>query len=720
MGATMLDSRRRALRSARPIAVVLAVLASACASPAGRNAVPAPAEPAAVGPPVTLDAPPRLVVEAIVTDRKGVPVEGLGPRDFDVTVDGRRRLGVALARLYRGPGSDVLASTLTATRPGEVLPVAEQSRLVVLVVDQASLAPGDERRARPAAETCLGLLGLSDRVGIATLPPASSQNSVAFDRGAIRDKLAALRSLRAPDAAAAASGADEAFRPADDSPRKQGGVGDPAVGEAVPDRPDDRRVVGKPLGASMSGDAPPAALRAHAVSTLGELTRLFEALRQVPGGKTVVLVSAGLSATDAGAELAAAEDAAFRSHVRVFVLQVPSASSFGAAGARDLHLLAQDTGGLVVPLSAKPEQALQRLAGQLAFSYFLLLAPAQGDDGPAPHAVQVTLRGRSDLSVHVARRVAPGRATRAQLVTALSPLARVMSEPPLRPAPAPAPGVKPPAAPPFAHDHSVDVVLARLAQYVWAYGRELSSVVSEETYRQEARRVSSVAGDELGRKPADERRSATTLVSDYLLVKVPGIEGWLPFRDVFEVDGVRVRDRQDRLTKLFVEAPSPEAAVERAGEVFRESARFNVGGLFRTLNVPVVPLWFLERPSQRRFVFRKAGEDTLDGTRTWVIEFAEVDHPTIIRTPEGGDVPAAGRIWVEPLNGRVHKTLLKASVATITVTYGPRAEVPGLLLPLEMKEHYVAGRTVIDAAASYSKFRQFRVTTTERIVLPRK
>ena len=38
--------------------------------------------------------------------------------------------------------------------------------------------------------------------------------------------------------------------------------------------------------------------------------------------------------------------------------------------------------------------------------------------------------------------------------------------------------------------------------------------------------------------------------SDYLLVKAPGGERWLPFRDVFEVDGKRVREREERLPRV--------------------------------------------------------------------------------------------------------------------------------------------------------------------------
>ena len=117
-------------------------------------------------------------------------------------------------------------------------------------------------------------------------------------------------------------------------------------------------------------------------------------------------------------------------------------------------------------------------------------------------------------------------------------------------------------------------------------------------------------------------KTTRTLVSDYLQVKIPGYEGWLPFRDVFEVDGQRVRDRQDRLVKLFVQT-SPSRALDNAQAIVKESARYNIGGVRRELNFPTLPLWFLEPQNTRRFNFRKVGEETLSGRRVIVIEYTE-------------------------------------------------------------------------------------------------
>jgi len=265
-----------------------------------------------------------------------------------------------------------------------------------------------------------------------------------------------------------------------------------------------------------------------------------------------------------------------------------------------------------------------------------------------------------------------------------------------------------------------------IEKIVGEYGKELSSIVSEETYTQEAsgpspalRQGVTLDGRISITAPNTAAKTTRTLVSDFLQVRIPGFEGWLPFRDVFQVDGQPVRDRQDRLMKLFVES-SPERALQSAQAVVLESARYNLGGVRREVNVPTLPLWFLEPQNTRRFNFRKVGEETLSGRRVVVVEYTEIVHPTFIKTPNGEDVVASGRVWAEPTTGRVHRTLLTASIATITVNYASRPELPGLWLPVTMEEEYSRGATLIKGKATYAKFRQFQVSTSEQIVAPKK
>mgnify|MGYP003694380831 CR=1 FL=1 len=59
-------------------------------------------------------------------------------------------------------------------------------------------------------------------------------------------------------------------------------------------------------------------------------------------------------------------------------------------------------------------------------------------------------------------------------------------------------------------------------------------------------------------RPASRHRE---LKSDFLLVKVGPLE-WLPFRDVYEVDGTPIRDREGRLAAF----PPPDRNVAGAGQ----------------------------------------------------------------------------------------------------------------------------------------------------------
>ena len=74
--------------------------------------------------------------------------------------------------------------------------------------------------------------------------------------------------------------------------------------------------------------------------------------------------------------------------------------------------------------------------------------------------------------------------------------------------------------------------------------------------------------------------------------------------DVFEVDGNPVRDRQERLTRLFND--SSAAGSDRMAAIINESARYNIGDIVRTVNTPLMPLLFLDPEHQPRFKFTMA------------------------------------------------------------------------------------------------------------------
>src|SRR5262245_31481762 len=134
-------------------------------------------------------------------------------------------------------------------------------------------------------------------------------------------------------------------------------------------------------------------------------------------------------------------------------------------------------------------------------------------------------------------------------------------------------------------------VLARAAEYVAALEEQLSGIVSEEQYVQEVR------GRQ--RDVVEWRR----LKSDLLLVRPIGSRDWMQFRDVFEVDGIPVRDRQERLVEIFLSPTSNTQSQTTA--IISESKRYNIGAVERSVNLLTLALRFLERNNQRGIELRR-------------------------------------------------------------------------------------------------------------------
>ncbi len=248
---------------------------------------------------------------------------------------------------------------------------------------------------------------------------------------------------------------------------------------------------------------------------------------------------------------------------------------------------------------------------------------------------------------------------------------------------------------------TLDGVLRLAGEYVADYAGRLSAVVAEERYTQR---------DTPGARSIGGTRN---LVSDFLLVRVPGTQEWIGFRDVFEVNAWKVRDRQERLLNLFVQSPGD--AIERARRISDESARYNIGPIHRTINLPTTALLFIAPSSQPRFTFKKAGEETVDGVRYWVVEGKEHQTPTFIRSSLGKYWFLTTRYWIDPASGRIARTDMRVSEglrSAVTVDYKPDGRL-GLWVPAAMKESYDQGSVMIRCEATYSNYRAFQVNTSE-------
>ena len=260
----------------------------------------------------------------------------------------------------------------------------------------------------------------------------------------------------------------------------------------------------------------------------------------------------------------------------------------------------------------------------------------------------------------------------------------------------------------------VSVLVDRATAYVETFQRQFGSVVAEERYEQRLRRIPNPTNTSLQQRGGGGPQE-TTLVSDFLLVEVKG-EGWVPFRDVFERDGKPVRDREERLAKIFLKGE--RNAFEQARAVMTEGARYNIGNINRNINAPTLALAFLTEQHRRRFEFKLGKRDDADpGVE---IEYRETARPTFVSTTGGRDLPVKGRFWINETDGTVLRSELDAVdtgvEAHITVTY-ERDEGIGLFAPARMEERYRRPRDPMEVqgVATYSRFRRFQVSTTEEL-----
>jgi VWFA-related protein len=365
-----------------------------------------------------------------------------------------------------------------------------------------------------------------------------------------------------------------------------------------------------------------------------------------------------------------------------------------------LKSLAQDTGGVLIANGRGLSEGLDLVASDLS-SYYEVTYAAQGGAGAG--------RFRR-IEAKVLRR---GASLRTRRGYSGSP-----STPPEEPASSQGDLVaesNPPATDAVttpSSDPALATLLERAGQYVSDYEQTFKNLLAEEEYDQRGNN---------GRR----RRS---LRSDLLFSSTPGPIPWTCFRDVYEVDGKKVREREARLEKLFLQGTP--SAIAKAEAIRKESSRYNIGSATRNVNVPTLALLFLLPENQSRFRFERKGQKWFSGTPGAELHFTEVVEPSLVSDGHD-DLPGEGRFWIDPNRGTVLRSEVtyrfapRRAYAEISVEYRPE---PGLNIwvPAEMKERYAdvpgawapvfGSRTT--GTATYSNYRRFTVSTEERAQVP--
>lgn len=259
-------------------------------------------------------------------------------------------------------------------------------------------------------------------------------------------------------------------------------------------------------------------------------------------------------------------------------------------------------------------------------------------------------------------------------------------------------------------------IIGSAMRYAMAYEQKFGLLVAEETSVQELQRPPN-PGDNLSqRNPGGGMRAGGAMErkiirSDFLLVQLGGDgEGWMPLRDAFEAKGSKLRERDDRLLKLF--QGNDKERFEKAAALSEATARHNLGNVARTINIPTLAMMFLHPRVNERFEFTDEGEETIAGRVLRRAAYREAARPTLIKTTRGRDLALTGRLWIDPFTGTVVKTELNAADpavrCAITVTFR-HDEAVDFWVPYQMDEYYKAALALdeIVATATYSNVRAF-------------
>jgi len=259
----------------------------------------------------------------------------------------------------------------------------------------------------------------------------------------------------------------------------------------------------------------------------------------------------------------------------------------------------------------------------------------------------------------------------------------------------------------------LDTLLTRAQQYVADYQTQFATIIGEERYRQdfsEERRIDSQVGLRV-------IKASRSMRSELSLAWFPDVPGWFGFRDVIEVDGKPVKDRDRRLARLFLEKPTGKLLKQ----ALQEAARYNLGTIRRNFNVPMVTLQFLDQDLSARFRFEDGGRGRVGHRDAQIVRFQEIVRPSIILADEV-DALAVGRYWIEPDTGRILKTELvigdRNGDIRISTWYRPDDRL-GIWVPAKMTERYDYIKRLYDSIqceASYTNFRRFE--TGARIIVP--
>jgi VWFA-related protein len=236
-----------------------------------------------------------IAVDVQVVDRNGTPVPGLGPDKFDVTINGRRRRVLSAELIESRSAADLTPEErAVATLGPPVRPTL--TRVVYIAIDCLSFDAGASRHVIATAQQFIDRLPPTDEVGLFVYP-YGPKISPTTDHAAVRSSLLTVQGQRSlpsdefhlrPSEIVDLSSSARFFQPSQSAllasvVKRE--CGDPA--EAICQQ----RLILEINGTALYYEG-------QGYAGLGMLRSLLGQLSTINGRKTLVLISAGMMASD--------------------------------------------------------------------------------------------------------------------------------------------------------------------------------------------------------------------------------------------------------------------------------------------------------------------------------------------------------------------------------------------------------------------------------------
>ena len=312
-----------------------------------------------------------LAVDVRVVDRDGQPILGLLPSDFNVTINRHDRKVVSAELVHFAEMPKPLVNIQPLHTPGMV---PDDSRVFAIAVDESSFSSGGIKAAMQSAQRFVANLRPNDMVGLYVFPYERPVLALSHDRQPLQNALARLIGRRED------RHGEYHLTPAeimDITAGDRDALDRVANVECPPSRdPNLLGDVGCPAIIRAEASAAAAYYETDAAQRLLGLGMLIQDLGQLPGRKTVVIVSGGLlNANRSGARpdmqgfLGRLGAQAARSNVGTYVVHINDALQEVFSAARSPSRRAADQARSLMDVEAAYSNGLMRLASETGGAY---------------------------------------------------------------------------------------------------------------------------------------------------------------------------------------------------------------------------------------------------------------------------------------------------------------------------------------------------------------